>query len=157
MNPILRGSTGRLGWVGGAASLFTLLISTPAAWSGPWGIDRGPAAYQRQPAGSIITDYPVGAFPVPQSQAYGYGDGGGYPTNRSPYPNGVGMGVNPPLSPVQIAQRCNIGRLVGGLLGGGVGYAASRQDGRSWAVPLGALLGQQIGCSVGAGGPPRPW
>jgi len=61
------------------------------------------------------------------------------------------------LSEAQMAQRCNVGRLVGGLIGGGVGYATSRRDGRSWAVPLGALLGSQMGCNVGHGRGPVPW
>jgi hypothetical protein len=68
-----------------------------------------------------------------------------------------GPGAAQPADPAQLAQRCNVGRLVGGLVGGGIGYAASRKDGRSWAVPLGALLGQQMGCSIGAGRGPRPW
>jgi hypothetical protein len=55
------------------------------------------------------------------------------------------------------AQRCSLGRLVGGLVGGGVGYASSRKDGRAWAVPLGVLLGSQVGCNVGAGRGPLPW
>lgn len=57
----------------------------------------------------------------------------------------------------QLNQRCNMGRLVGGLIGGGVGYATSRQDGRSWAIPLGALLGSQMGCNMGSGRSPVPW
>ncbi len=57
----------------------------------------------------------------------------------------------------QLAQRCNLGRLVGGVIGGGVGYASSRKDGRAWAVPLGALLGSQMGCNVGAGRGAVPW
>jgi len=61
------------------------------------------------------------------------------------------------LSEAQMAQRCNMGRLVGGLIGGGVGYATSRKDGRSWAVPLGALLGSQMGCNGGNGRGPVPW
>ena len=57
----------------------------------------------------------------------------------------------------QTAQRCNVGRLVGGLVGGAVGYGASRQDGRSWAVPLGALLGQGMGCNLANNRTPLPW
>lgn len=57
----------------------------------------------------------------------------------------------------QQQQTCQIGRLVGGLVGGGVGYAASRQDGRSWAVPLGALLGTQVGCNAAIGKGPTLW
>jgi hypothetical protein len=56
-----------------------------------------------------------------------------------------------------LQQRCSVGRLVGGVVGGGLGYAASRQDGRAWAVPLGALLGSQIGCNAGLGRGPLPW
>ena len=61
------------------------------------------------------------------------------------------------VNPVQLAQRCNTGRLLGGLLGGGLGYGLSRQDGRAWAVPLGALLGSQVGCSAAVGRGPLPW
>jgi hypothetical protein len=56
-----------------------------------------------------------------------------------------------------LQRRCSIGRLVGGVVGGGLGYAASRQDGRTWAVPLGALLGSQVGCNAGQGRDPLPW
>lgn len=87
---------------------------------------------------------------------------GGYDNRWSqPTPNGDTVYDNDPaawaLSEAQMAQRCNVGRLVGGLIGGGVGYATSRQDGRSWAVPLGALLGSQMGCNVGHGRGPVPW
>jgi hypothetical protein len=66
----------------------------------------------------------------------------------------------PPVTVVDAQQReksCQIGRLVGGLVGGGVGYAASRQDGRAWAVPLGALLGTQVGCNTAVGKGPTLW
>ncbi len=55
------------------------------------------------------------------------------------------------------AQRCNQGRLVGGLLGGGAGYALANGRDRVWATPLGALLGSQMGCNVGQGNAPLPW
>ena len=42
-------------------------------------------------------------------------------------------------------------------MGGGAGYALSRQDGRAWAIPLGALLGSQVGCSMAVGRGPLPW
>jgi hypothetical protein len=54
-------------------------------------------------------------------------------------------------SPEALARRCNAGRLIGGLAGGGIGYMASRKDGRSWAVPLGTLLGTQMGCPLAQG------
>ena len=54
-------------------------------------------------------------------------------------------------------ERCNTGRLLGGLTGGAAAYALSRQDGRTWAIPLGALLGSQMGCSVATGRGPVPW
>jgi hypothetical protein len=115
---------------------------------------------------------PVGAYPravgvapyerAPNPWAYGdtYSDGSDGPplpppVSRAPY----GRTPYPaqPLSLEQLAQRCNTGRLVGGLMGGGLGYALSRQDGRAWAIPLGALLGSQVGCSTAAGRGPVPW
>jgi hypothetical protein len=62
-----------------------------------------------------------------------------------------------PLTAEQVAQRCNIGRLIGGLGGGAAAYVMSRDDGRAWAIPLGALLGSQMGCSTAAGRGPLPW
>ena len=49
------------------------------------------------------------------------------------------------------------GRLIGGLGGGAVAYAMSRDGGRAWAIPLGALLGSQVGCNAAAGRGPLPW
>ncbi|RPF76290.1 MAG: hypothetical protein CBD15_006165 [Synechococcus sp. TMED155] len=62
-------------------------------------------------------------------------------------------GLPQPLADNQLQsqRRCNMGRLLGGLAGGGLGYAASRESGRSWAVPLGALLGSQVGCPMALG------
>jgi hypothetical protein len=57
--------------------------------------------------------------------------------------NGYQAYGTPPLTPEQQIQRCNTGRLLGGLGGGAVAYAMSREDGRAWAIPLGALLGSQ--------------
>ena len=87
-------------------------------------------------------------MPVVRDYPYGYGTAAQLPVRRAPQPvarNGV------VLDPVAAQRRCNIGRLIGGLAGGGLGYAASRQDGRAWAIPLGALLGSQVGCPVAQG------
>ena len=46
---------------------------------------------------------------------------------------------------------CSDGKIAGGLLGGGVGAALSRGDGRWWAIPLGAVLGSRIGCEIEGG------
>ena len=46
---------------------------------------------------------------------------------------------------------CSDGKIAGGLVGGGVGAALSRGDGRWWAIPLGAVLGSRIGCEVEGG------
>ena len=46
---------------------------------------------------------------------------------------------------------CTDGKIAGGLLGGGVGAALSRGDGRWWAIPLGAVLGSKIGCDAAGG------
>ena len=41
--------------------------------------------------------------------------------------------------------------MAGALVGGGLGAAISRGDGRWWAIPLGAVLGSRIGCEVDGG------
>ena len=46
---------------------------------------------------------------------------------------------------------CTDGKIAGGLVGGGVGAAISRGDGRWWAIPLGAVLGSSIGCEAAGG------
>ena len=46
---------------------------------------------------------------------------------------------------------CSDGKLAGGLVGGGLGAAISRGDGRWWAIPLGAVLGSRIGCEIEGG------
>jgi len=119
----------------------------------PWGIS--PSPYQRPvnpwAYGDMVSDGSDALPPPPVSQGpYGPGPYGQAPNPPGPY-------ATQPLSPAQLAQRCNTGRLVGGLLGGGLGYGLSRQDGRAWAIPLGALLGSQMGCSAAVGNGPRPW
>ena len=46
---------------------------------------------------------------------------------------------------------CTDGKIAGALLGGGIGGAVSRKEGRWWAVPLGAVTGAAIGCQVDGG------
>lgn len=46
---------------------------------------------------------------------------------------------------------CTDGKMAGLLLGGGAGAALSRDDGRWWAIPLGAVLGSRIGCELDGG------
>jgi len=93
------------------------------------------AALQEMP---VVRDYPDG-----------YGNAAQLPVRRAPLRNVARSGQL--LDPQAAQRRCNIGRLIGGLAGGGLGYAASRQDGRAWAIPLGALLGSQVGCPVAQG------
>ena len=76
-----------------------------------------------------------------------------YPYERSPNINSAGDG----WMQTQLERDCRRGRLIGDIVGGGLGYVASRDDGRSWAVPLGALLGSQVGCNAGSGRRPLPW
>jgi hypothetical protein len=49
------------------------------------------------------------------------------------------------------APRCNAARTtIGGLLGGGIAAALSKQDAYGWSIPLGAVLGlgaAQAGCN----------
>lgn len=120
-----------------AAALPTAALAAPGDWLYDYDRNAPPPARVQAPP-------PVGG----RSWAYGPG-GGAVPAPSEP--------MDPAQMEALMAQRCNIGRLVGGLVGGGLGYGVSRQDGRSWAVPLGALLGQQMGCSIGAGRGPRPW
>ena len=51
----------------------------------------------------------------------------------------------------KINDDCTDGKIAGALLGGGVGGAISRKEGRWWAVPLGAVTGAAIGCQVDGG------
>tara|TARA_B100001250_G_scaffold169673_1_gene146124 strand:- start:13498 stop:13899 length:402 start_codon:yes stop_codon:yes gene_type:complete len=46
---------------------------------------------------------------------------------------------------------CTDGKIAGGLLGGAAGAALSRDDGRWWAIPLGAVIGGTIGCDAAGG------
>ena len=48
-------------------------------------------------------------------------------------------------------NSCIEGAVLGGILGGGAGYAASRGDGRGWAIPLGVVGGALVGCQVDGG------
>ena len=49
------------------------------------------------------------------------------------------------------SNDCSDGKIAGGLLGGGLGAALSRDDGRWWAIALGAVLGSRIGCEIEGG------
>ena len=49
------------------------------------------------------------------------------------------------------SNDCSDGKIAGGLLGGGLGAALSRDDGRWWAIPLGAVLGSRFGCEIEGG------
>ena len=46
---------------------------------------------------------------------------------------------------------CTDGKVAGAILGGGVGAALSRDDGRWWAIPLGVVTGSAIGCDLDGG------
>ena len=48
-------------------------------------------------------------------------------------------------------EECTDGKIAGALLGGGIGGAVSRKQGRWWAVPLGAVTGAAIGCQIDGG------
>ena len=99
----------------------------------------------------------VGTERLAPANPWAYGDVIGEEEALPPPPDGRQQAFAQPNTPAQAAQRCNTGRLLGGLMGGGAGYALSRQDGRAWAIPLGALLGSQVGCSMAVGRGPLPW
>ena len=46
---------------------------------------------------------------------------------------------------------CTDGKVAGAVLGGGLGAAISRGEGRWWAIPLGAVVGRKIGCDAAGG------
>ena len=46
---------------------------------------------------------------------------------------------------------CTDGKVAGAVLGGGLGAALSRGEGRWWAIPLGAVVGSKIGCDAAGG------
>jgi hypothetical protein len=48
-------------------------------------------------------------------------------------------------------NSCIEGSVLGGILGGGAGAAASRGDGRLWAIPLGIVGGAMVGCQIDGG------
>ena len=150
MNTTVRQGSRCLAGLLGASGVLALLATPLQAWACPW----GPSGIPRQ-VDSRRVPYPVPTLPNPSS--YGDGYGGGYRADYDVDRYWANVPVGPGYIQAQTAQRCNVGRLVGGIIGGGLGYAASRQDGRTWAVPLGALLGQQMGCSIGAQRAPLPW
>ena len=48
-------------------------------------------------------------------------------------------------------NSCIEGSILGGILGGGAGAAASKGDGRYWAIPLGIVGGAMVGCQIDGG------
>ena len=46
---------------------------------------------------------------------------------------------------------CTDGKVAGAILGGGIGAALSRDEGRWWAIPLGVVTGSAIGCDIDGG------
>ena len=49
------------------------------------------------------------------------------------------------------SNSCIEGSILGGIAGGGLGAAASRGDGRYWAIPLGIVGGAMVGCQIDGG------
>ena len=68
-------------------------------------------------------------MPVVRDYPDGYGTAAQLPVRRAPLRRVARSGQV--LDPQAAQRRCNIGRLIGGLAGGGLGYAASRDDGRA--------------------------
>jgi hypothetical protein len=148
-NPSLRRRAAAL--LGGTGLIGALLLPQ-AAQAGPWGA----SPYGRPVALPTVPERPTPYYRSDYPYDYRYR----HDVRARNYPERVpttGSPGVPGWAEAETARRCNIGRLVGGLVGGGVGYAASRDDGRAWAIPLGALLGTQMGCNVGVGNPPLPW
>ncbi|MCT0232078.1 MULTISPECIES: hypothetical protein [Synechococcales] len=159
------------GLIGMALAIPTAATAQPFYGSGPIPVqvqtmERRVVGYRQVPVYGQVpvvrTQYvqsPVYQAPIDQDRYY---QARNFPAPYQDYPNRL---ANPGFQQAPtsweeaqaLQRRCSIGRLVGGVLGGGIGYAASRQDGRTWAVPLGALLGSQVGCNAGQGRDPLPW
>ncbi|QNI70846.1 hypothetical protein [Cyanobium sp. NS01] len=138
---------GRLFLLLGAAGLLSL-SAAPAALAGPRGWQRQ-TTYVLVPARQL----PARRVRTVERSPRRYSN---YPVQTVPYRRESRVDqLRAELE--RDTRRCNTGRLVGGLLGGGAGYVASQDEGRAWAVPLGALLGSQVGCNVGGGRSPLPW
>ena len=75
---------------------------------------------------------------------YGQYVGGYVKTNRRRVPCGY-TSYQPQYAPrynEPVYPRCNPARTtIGGLLGGGIAAALSKQDAYGWSIPLGAVLG----------------
>ena len=57
-------------------------------------------------------------------------------------------GYTPSYStPKHTNKTCNASRTTGGLVGGGLAAALSKEDAYSWAIPLGAVVGMGVGGS----------
>jgi hypothetical protein len=85
---------------------------------------------------------------VPGSTINGYYRRGYIKTQK------VNVNCNPTSEYVPSQQdnnSCIEGSVLGGILGGGIGAAASRGDGRWWAIPTGIVGGALIGCQVDGG------
>jgi uncharacterized protein YcfJ len=61
------------------------------------------------------------------------------------------MKNNIPTWVVQDDNSCIEGSILGGIAGGGLGAALSRDAGRLWAIPLGVVGGAMAGCQVDGG------
>lgn len=144
----------------GLASLMPALLLPSAASAQEY--SRGYQGVQPYQGYRLPTDrYPVSRNPGYAVTPVRNWPPAPYQDYTSQVPNGINSYNQPAPSSWEEAQalqqRCSIGRLLGGVIGGGLGYAASRDDGRTWAVPLGALLGSQVGCNAGQGRGPLPW
>ena len=60
------------------------------------------------------------------------------------------MTGRPPRRPVD-DNSCIEGSVIGGILGGAGGAAASRGKDMAWAIPLGVVGGALVGCQVDGG------
>ena len=66
--------------------------------------------------------------------------------HEDPFP----MTGRPPRRPVD-DNSCIEGTIIGGILGGAGGAAASRGKDMAWAIPLGVVAGGMVGCAADGG------
>ena len=52
---------------------------------------------------------------------------------------------------IEEENSCIEGSILGGIAGGAIGAAASRDDGMIWAIPTGVVGGALLGCQIDGG------
>ena len=134
-----------------AILLSSLFIAAPVYAGGP--VTRGQRVYRESHCYENVEEYVPGYY-----NNYGQYIGGYIKHDRRKVacshsrPNSGSLDHRQPThKPDTDDNSCVEGSILGGILGGGAGAAASRGDGRFWAIPLGIVSGAMVGCQIDGG------